>query len=49
MSRAWEAAQVNVRKAQRRQKNYHNQKAKEPRIVEGDRVFLFDPASQEGW
>jgi len=48
MSQAWEAAQVNVRKAQRRQKYYHDQKAKEPRIVEGDRVFLFDPAKKVG-
>jgi len=48
MSQAWEAAQVNVRKAQRRQKYHHDQKAKEPRITEGDRVFVFDPAKKVG-
>jgi len=30
MSQAWEVTQVNVRKAQKRQKYYHYQKAKEP-------------------
>jgi len=48
MSQAWEAAQVNVKKAQKRQKYYHDQKAKEPRITEVDRVFLFDPDKKVG-
>ncbi|XP_065914491.1 uncharacterized protein [Dysidea avara] len=48
MSHAWEAAQVNVKKAQKKQKLYHDQKAKEPHILEGDRVFLYDPAAKIG-
>ena len=37
-----------MRKAQSKQKNYHDHRAKEPRIAEGDRVFLYGPAVKVG-
>ena len=36
-----------MRKTQRKQ-NYHDCRAKEPHIAEGDRVFLYDPVVKVG-
>ena len=41
MSSAWEAARVCIKNSQKKQKRFHNNKAKDPKIVVGDRVFVF--------
>ena len=47
MSEAWEAARQQVTRAQRRQKQAYDRRAKIP-FQAGERVFLFKPAEQTG-
>ena len=48
MSKAWKAAQVNIKEAQKKQKCQHDKKAKDPGVMEGDRVFVYCPAEKTG-
>ena len=48
MSAAWESARKMVGKAQKRQKCFYDQKTRPPNFVEGERVFLFQPAVKTG-
>ena len=48
MSAAWEAAQSKIKNAQRRQKHQHDKRARDPKVCEGDRVFLYTPAERTG-
>ena len=41
MSEAWELARDYVKSAQKRQKIYHDRKARPPQFLTGDRVFLY--------
>ena len=43
MREMWEAAQQSLRKAQRKQKVYHDCRAKEASLMVGDRVFIHTP------
>ena len=45
---AWEDARKCIGKAQKRQKNCYDRKARPPRFGVGDRVFLFKPADKTG-
>ena len=46
MSEAWELAKSSVRKAQQRQKKFHDRKAKDPKFAVGHRVFVYMPAAK---
>ena len=46
MVEAWEIARTSIKKAQRRQKQQHDRKARDPKFVIGDRVFVYMPASK---
>ena len=46
MAEAWEIARTSIKKAQRRQKQQHDRKARDPKFVIGDRVFVYMPASK---
>ena len=48
MSEAWESARYHVKKAQSRQKKYHDRHAKPKQFTPGDRVFVYMPAAKSG-
>jgi len=48
MSTAWETARKCVQKAQKRQKQHYNTKARQPKFAVGDRVFLLRPEEKTG-
>ena len=48
MGDAWELARRNVTKAQRKQKEFYDQKSRPARFSVGERVFLFEPAKKTG-
>ena len=48
MGDAWELARRNVTKAQRKQKEFYDQKSQPARFSVGERVFLFKPAEKTG-
>ena len=48
MSEMWAAAQKNVRRAQRRQKHYHDRRAREDKFKVGERVFVHTPTLKSG-
>ena len=43
LSQAWELARAYVKKAQQKQKKYHDLHAKESKFQQGDRVFVYMP------
>ena len=45
---AWDLARKCIGKAQKKQKEYYDRRAKPPRFRVGDRVFLFKPADKSG-
>ena len=48
MSSAWKTARTRIKEAQKKQKYQHDKKAKDPRMFEGDRVFMYSPAERCG-
>ena len=48
MSEMWAAAQRNVRRAQRRQKHYHDRRAREDKFKVGEHVFVHTPTLKSG-
>ena len=48
MSEAWEMARANVKKAQRRQKQQYDRRARPVEFKPGDRVFIHMPGSKRG-
>ena len=48
MSEAWELARHCIGKAQKRQKEYYDQRGRLPNFRVGERVFLFKPADKTG-
>ena len=48
MSKAWELARTSVKKAQGRQKQQHDRRAKSVEFKPGDRVFVFMPGAKRG-
>ena len=48
MSEAWELAWRHIKKAQRRQKTYHDRNSRSVPLQVGDRVFLHVPAAKQG-
>ncbi len=48
MSTAWELAKKSVKKAQKRQKKYYDQKMKSSQFQVGDRAFLLKPEERTG-
>ena len=48
MSETWAVAQENVKKAQAKQKMYHDQRASAVDARLGDRVFVYMPALKSG-
>lgn len=48
VSEAWELARQCIRKAQKRQKQFCDQKSTLPNFRVGERVFLFKPAEKTG-
>lgn len=48
MSSAWKTAQAKIKEAQKKQKYQHDKKARDPRVFEGDRVFVYSPAKWSG-
>ena len=48
MSAAWELARKSIGKAQKRQKDFHDQKRRSPSFSVGERVFLYEPAEKTG-
>ena len=46
MSTAWESAQSKIKSAQQQQKYQHDKKVKDPKVREGDRVFVYSPAEK---
>ena len=48
MSSAWKTAQAKIKEAQKKQKYQHDKKARDPRVFEGDRVFVYSPAERSG-
>ena len=48
MSEAWELARKNVGRAQKKQKEYYDQRQRPPNFRVGDRAFLFMPAEKTG-
>ena len=47
LSQAWELARAQVKKAQQKQKKYYDLHAKETRIQQGDRVFVYMPSEKK--
>ena len=47
-STAWQLAQVEISKAQGRQKKFHDKGAKQPILQVGDRVFVYNPSKKQG-
>ena len=47
-SEAWQLARQNVQQAQKKQKQYYDQKTKEPQYRVGDRVFVHMPGAVQG-
>ena len=45
---AWTVARAHVKKAQRRQKTFHDRRAKDPEICVGDHLFIFMPSDKQG-
>ena len=45
---AWDLARKCIGKAQKKQKEYYDRRARPPRFRVGDRVFLFKPADKSG-
>ena len=48
MSDAWEAARIQVRKAQAAQKKFYDRQAAPRKVEVGERVFVFMPAAKSG-
>ena len=48
LSSAWSLAQTQVRKAQQRQKHFHDRHARDPKFVLGERVFVYMPSAKQG-
>ena len=48
MTEAWELARQCIRKAQKKQKDYYDQKGRPANFLVGERVFLFKPADKTG-
>ena len=48
MQEAWGLAQQNLKKAQKKQKLYHDKKSNRPDFRVGDRVFVFMPVLKSG-
>ena len=48
MSQAWELARQSIGKAQKRQKDYYDKRARPPRFEVGERVFLLKPSETTG-
>ena len=46
MDEAWELARSNIKKAQKNQKLYHDQRSKPPNFKVGDRVMVYMPAAK---
>ena len=46
MSTTWKTAQPRIKKAQKKQKCQHHKKAKDPRVFDGDRVFVYYPSER---
>ena len=46
MDEAWELARSNIKKAQKNQKLYHDQRSKPPNFKVGDRVMVYVPAAK---
>ena len=47
LSQAWELARAQVKKAQQKQKKYYDLHAKETRLQQGDRVFVYMPSEKK--
>ena len=45
-NKAWDLAQNNIKRAQKRQKAYYDKQSKPPRFKVGDRVFVYMPAAK---
>ena len=48
LSEAWERAQRNVQKAQRKQQKYHDKRVRMPKFAVGGRVFVYKPSTKTG-
>ena len=48
MGEMWAAVQRNVRRAQRRQKHYHDRRAREEKFKVGEHVFVHTPTLNSG-
>ena len=48
MSLAWETAKLCIKDSQKKQKKFHDNKAKDPKITVGDKVFVFFPSKKIG-
>lgn len=48
LSEAWERAQQNVRKAQKKQRKQHDKRVRMPKFAVGDRVFVYKPSAKTG-
>ena len=48
LTEAWELARCQIQKAQKKQKHYYDQSAMEPKVREGDRVFIYMPSAKTG-
>ena len=47
LSQAWKLARAQVKKAQQKQKKYYDLHAKETRLQQGDRVFVYMPSEKK--
>ena len=48
MSDAWESAREHIKASQRKQKRFHDQKSKDPKISVGDKVMVYFPSERLG-
>ena len=48
MSTAWKLAKEHIKTAQKHQKAQYDRKARPPKFLTGDRVFLYKPAEKSG-
>ena len=48
LSTAWQLAQMQIERAQLRQKEFHDKRANQPVIQIGDRVFVYNPSKKRG-
>lgn len=48
MSTAWESAREHIKVSQGRQKRFHDQKSKDPKISVGDKVMVYFPSERLG-